>query len=94
MQQGIPNTSGALSVFFLARTSCSLERCRDDIYEAPMSQLQRHDNKKPNNVTAKCEWHAASTAVHIVQETSKKAKQKRVDKTGKHMLDDKSRGRE
>ena len=39
MQHGIPNTSGALSIFFLARTSCSPERFRPihDIYEAPMS---------------------------------------------------------
>lgn len=28
MQHGIPNTSGALSIFFLARTSCSPERFR------------------------------------------------------------------
>lgn len=109
MQHGIPNTSGALSIFFLARTSCSSEQFRRymtfmRLPWAPAHVAQTTETasapwqQKLNTVEAKCERPTANVMVEIVQEWTKQIfKQKLVsaDKKKKHMTrDDKKRGRE
>lgn len=61
-----------------------------------LRQLQRHDNKTPNNVTAKSVWPAANAAVEIVRgRATFKQKLASVDKKRKRMTwDDKKRGQE
>ena len=50
-----------------------------------LRQLQRHDNKTPNAVTAKSEWPAANEAVEIFQERATfKQKLASADKKRKH----------